>query len=351
MSSLFSPLTLRGLTLRNRVGMSPMCMYSCAGQDGRATDWHFVHYPTRSVGGVGLVIVEASAVEPRGVISPTDLGIWSDDHVAGLSRVTELVHANGAACAIQLAHAGRKAGSFVDPVTKESRLDRVAPSPFTDHPDHDPPTALDDAGIAHTIDLFASAARRAINAGFKAIELHMAHGYLLHEFLSPLSNHRTDSYGGSFPARCKLPLAIVDAVRKLMPDSMPLFARISAVDPEEGGITIEDSVALARELKRYGVDLVDCSSGGITRKGWLRKGPGYQVPFAEAVKRGAGIATAAVGEITSPKQAEEIVASGRADVVLLARELLRNPYWALNAQRELTPEDYHWPTQYRSAIG
>jgi 2,4-dienoyl-CoA reductase-like NADH-dependent reductase (Old Yellow Enzyme family) len=327
-----------------------MCMYSCPDGDGRVTDWHLVHYPTRAVGGVGLLIVEASAVEPRGVISPTDLGIWSDEHVPGLARVVELVRQAGAAAAIQLAHAGRKAGSYIDPVTRESRIERVAPSPFTDHPDHEPPRALDDAGIQRTIDAFVAGARRALAAGFDAIELHMAHGYLLHEFLSPLSNHRTDAWGGSFAARCRLPLAIVDAVRRLMPDAMPLLVRISAVDPEESGWTIEDSVAFARELKQHGVDLVDCSSGGITRKGWMRKGPGYQVAFAEAVRRGAGIASAAVGEITDAKQAEEIVASGRADVVLLARELLRNPYWALHAQRTLAPDGYRWPTQYRSAI-
>lgn len=351
MSALFSPLALRGVTLRNRVGMSPMCMYSCPAGDGCVTDWHLVHYPSRAVGGAGLIIVEASAVEPGGVISPTDLGIWSDDHVPGLARVAELVQRFGACCAIQLAHAGRKAGSFRDPVTGESRIDRVAPSPFTDHPDHDPPTALDTAGIHRTIELFVASARRAIDAGFRAIELHMAHGYLLHEFLSPLSNRRTDEFGGTFANRIRLPLNIVDRVRAIMPDAMPLLVRISAVDPEPNGIAIEDSIAFARELKSHGVDLIDCSSGGITRKGWLRKSTGYQVPFAEAVRQGASIATAAVGEITTPAQAEAIIASGQADVVLLGRELLRNPYWALHAQRELSPESYVWPTPYRSAIG
>jgi 2,4-dienoyl-CoA reductase-like NADH-dependent reductase (Old Yellow Enzyme family) len=353
MSSLFSPFAQRGVTLRNRIVVSPMCQYSCT--DGVATDWHLVHLGTRAVGGAGAVIVEATAVEARGRISPHDVGLWQDAQVEPLTRVTRFLREHGTVAAVQLAHAGRKAGTARpweggEPVPAGAGgWTPVAPSaiPFADG--HPVPVELDVAGLAGIVRAFAAAARRALAAGFELIEVHAAHGYLLHQFLSPLSNRRADRYGGAFENRIRLPLEVVDAVRAVWPERLPLWMRISATDwAEAGGWDLPQTVALARELKKRGVDLLDCSSGGTLPHVKIPAGPGFQVPFAEAVRREAGIATGAVGLITDPRQAEEIVAAGRADVVLLGRQFLRDPYWPLHAAQALAV-DLDWPPQYRRA--
>jgi 2,4-dienoyl-CoA reductase-like NADH-dependent reductase (Old Yellow Enzyme family) len=351
---LFSPLTLRGVTLRNRIGVSPMCQYSSS--DGMANDWHLVHLGARAVGGAGLVITEATAVSPGGRISPWDLGIWSDAHAQALERVVRFIHDRGAVAGIQLAHAGRKA-SVTAPWLGGHALDvadggwrpLVAPSalPFSDRTPV--PDSLDDAGIARVIADFRDAARRARDVGFGVIEIHAAHGYLLHEFLSPLSNHRTDAYGGSLANRARLLLDVVAAVRGVWPDSHPLFVRLSLTDWADGGWDIEQSVKLSRTLAAAGVDLIDCSSGGAVPGVRIPLGPGYQVPLAERVRRESGIAVAAVGLITEPSQADEIIRSGRADLVLLARELLRDPHWPLRAATELGAEG-SWPSPYLRAV-
>jgi 2,4-dienoyl-CoA reductase-like NADH-dependent reductase (Old Yellow Enzyme family) len=352
MSSLFSPLTLRGVTLRNRIVVSPMCEYSST--DGFANDWHLVHLGSRAVGGAGLVITEAAAVVPEGRISPQDLGIWKDEHVAFLARINAFLKAHGAVPGIQLAHAGRKA-STARPWEggRQVGADRggwipVAPSPLPFHEGEAIPIALDHAGIRRVIDAFAAATRRAVLAGFEVVELHAAHGYLLNEFLSPLANHRTDAYGGPFEHRIRLLLEVVEAVRAAMPDGLPLLVRISATDWVEGGWDLPRSVELAKRLKGAGVDLVDCSSGGTSREQKIPVAPGYQVPFAETIRREAGIATGAVGLITEPAQAEAIVAEGKADLVLLARQLLRDPYWPLHAAKALGVK-VEWPLQYQRA--
>jgi 2,4-dienoyl-CoA reductase-like NADH-dependent reductase (Old Yellow Enzyme family) len=351
--TLFSPIAFRSVTLPNRIAVSPMCEYSS--EDGFANDWHLVHLGSRAVGGAGLVITEASAVLPEGRITPHDLGIWKDEHIPMLSRIVEFVHGQGARAGVQLAHAGRKA-SMARPWDGERHLeaaeggweDVAAPSavPFAEH--YARPNELDAAGIARIKQAFAAAAGRALQAGFDVVELHAAHGYLLHEFLSPLSNRRTDEYGGSFENRIRLLVETVDAVRGVWPEHLPLFVRISATDWTDGGWDIEQSVALARVLKQHGVDLVDCSSGGNVAKAAIPAGPGYQVPFAEQVRRDAGIATAAVGLITEAAEADQIVRGGQADLVLLARELLRDPYWPLHAADALEAE-VPWPAQYLRA--
>ncbi|WP_073852438.1 NADPH dehydrogenase NamA [Pontibacter flavimaris] len=353
MSILFSPLTLRGITFKNRIAVSPMCMYSS--QDGFATDWHLVHLGSRAVGGAALVLTEATAVVPEGRISPHDLGIWKEEHIDGLKRITKFITAQGSVPGIQLAHAGRKAshhrpwdgGAAILP-KEENGWQTVAPSaiPFSD--DNPVPHALSLQEIENVIDAFEAAARRSLEAGFKVIELHAAHGYLLHEFYSPLSNQRTDKYGGSFENRIRLLLEVTERVRKVWPGELPLIVRISATDWTEGGWTGEDSVALAKELKNRGVDLIDCSTGGNVPRASIPVGPGYQVPYAEQVKQQAGIPTAAVGMITEARQAEEIVASGQADMVLLARELLRDPYFPMHAALELGAE-HQWAPQYERA--
>ncbi len=345
MLSLFDPLMLRGLTLRNRVGMSPMCMYQARG--GFVSDWHRVHYPTRAVGGVGLVIVEATAVEARGVISPGDLGIWSDDHVEGLSELVRLIGQHGAAPAIQIAHAGRKSGGIE--WEGEEVLDPIGPMAEAFTEKRALPRSMDEREIARVRDAFVTAARRAVAAGFAAIEIHMAHGYLLHSFLSPITNRREDGWGGSFSNRLRFPMLVVEGVRRVMPVEMPLLVRISARDPEPGGWTVEDSALLATELKRRGVDMVDCSSGGATPAGWTNGHPHYQVGLAEHVRRESGIATAAVGVITEAARADELIKRGSCDVVLLGRELLRNPYWTLGAMKSLGVAKPDWPRPYRSA--
>ncbi len=354
MSALFSPLTLRSLTLRNRVGVSPMCQYSS--ENGFATDWHFVHLGAFATGGAGLVISEAIAVTPEGRISPYDLGLWDDAHIPMLRRITEFCRAQGAVMGIQLAHAGRKASArrpWEQPGGAISVADGgwdnvMAPSAVPFAPNFARPHALSIDGIAHVIASFQSAARRAIEAGFQVAELHAAHGYLLHQFLSPIANQRTDQYGGSFDNRVRLLLEVTDAVRAEWPPELPILVRLSATDWADGGWSIEDTVRLAMLLKARGVDVIDCSSGGLAAHQQITIGPGYQVPFARRVREDVGIATAAVGLITEAAQAEEIVASGSADMVLLARALLRNPRWPLMAAHTLGAH-IPWPPQYERA--
>jgi 2,4-dienoyl-CoA reductase-like NADH-dependent reductase (Old Yellow Enzyme family) len=349
MSVLFTPLTLRSLTFRNRIGVSPMCQYSSV--DGLATDWHLVHLGAFATGGAGLVISEAAAVVPEGRISPADLGIWSDAHVPALRRITDFIRAHGAVAGIQLAHAGRKASTkrpwdgsgAVTPA--DGGWPVVAPSALPFSPEYPSPRAMSRDDIAGVITAFAAAAQRALAAGFQVAELHAAHGYLLHEFLSPLSNTRTDDYGGSFDHRIRLLCEVATAVRDVWPDEWPLFVRISATDWADGGWSADESVQLAPRLAMLGVDLIDVSSGGLAAHQQITVGPGYQVPFAARVRREGGIPTAAVGLITEPRQAEAIVASGDADLVLLARELLRNPRWPLEAAHALG-EPGPWPDQY-----
>lgn len=352
MAHLFDPVTVRGLSLPNRVIVSPMCEYSS--QDGFANDWHFVHLGSRAVGGAALVLTEATAVTPEGRISPEDLGLWRDEHAERLAAIVAFVHANGAAAGVQLAHAGRK-GSTKRPWTGTGAVTReaggwepVGPTaePFAD--DYPTPRALDAAGIAGVVDAFRAAAVRAREAGFDVVEVHGAHGYLVHEFLSPLINRRTDAYGGAFDNRIRLCLEIAAAVRAVWPDRLPVFVRLSCTDWVEGGWDVDQTVELARRLASIGVDLIDCSSGGAVSYAKVPIGPGYQVPFAERVRREAGIATGAVGLITGAAQADAIVAGGQADCVLLARELLRDPYWPLRAAAELK-QAAAWPSQYLRA--
>lgn len=340
MTHLFEPFTLKDITLRNRVGVSPMCQYSY--RDGFSNDWQVVHLGTRAAGGVGLVIAEATAVEARGRITPFDVGIWSDAHIEPLQRVTRVIKENGAVAGIQIGHAGRKActgkpwtgGKPVQPDDPDW-WPVVGPSPLAFSPAHQLPEELTVEGI-HTIrEAFVTAAQRSLEAGFEWMEIHGAHGYLLQSFCSPLSNQRADHYGGSFENRVRFLLEVVQAVRGVWPERLPLTARISGYEWVEGGWTLGESVALARLLKAEGVDLVDCSSGGNLASAPVPTEPGYQVFIAEAVRKGAGIPTAAVGLITQAQMAEDIVRNGQADLVLLGRELLRNPYWALQAAKEL----------------
>lgn len=350
---LFTPLKLRDVTLKNRIAVSPMCQYSS--DDGFATDWHLVHLGSRAVGGAALVFTEATAVTPEGRISPQDLGLWKDAHGEQLSRIARFVSAQGAVPGIQLAHAGRK-GSTQAPwigtrsmtVAEGGFAPIFAPSAIPFRPADVVPVALDQAGIDRIVAAFAASARRALSAGFEVIELHVAHGYLLHQFLSPLSNQRTDFYGGSFENRVRIVRETARAVRKVWPERLPLFLRLSATDWAEGGWTIEDSIALSRLLGEDGVDLIDTSSGGLVPGAKIPAGPGYQTGFAERIRREAGIKTGTVGFIRSAVQAEHAIGSGQADLVLLARELLRQPYWPLAAARELKA-DATWPKQYDRA--
>jgi 2,4-dienoyl-CoA reductase-like NADH-dependent reductase (Old Yellow Enzyme family) len=350
---LFTSYQLRDIELRNRIGVSPMCQYSS--EDGFANDWHRVHLGAFATGGAGLVMTEATAVAPEGRISPQDLGIWDDAHIPFLRSITEFVHAQGAVAGVQLAHAGRKAstrrpweGRGAVPPEDGGWEPVWAPSaiPFADGYPH--PDALDEAGMRRVIDAFRASAERTREAGFRVVEVHAAHGYLLHEFLSPLSNQRTDDYGGSFESRMRFPLEVISAVRDVWPERLPLLVRISASDWAEGGSDLEQSVEFARRLREHGVDLVDCSSGGLIPNAKIEVGPGYQVPFAERIRREAEIATAAVGLITEPEQAEAIVREGRADLVLLGRELLRQPRWPFLAAHRLGAEAA-WPPQYERA--
>jgi len=350
---LFSPLRVRGVELRNRIGVSPMCEYSSV--DGFASDWHLVHLGSRAVGGAGLVMTEAAAVTATGRISPYDLGIWDDAHVEPLRRVAAFVAAHGAVPGMQLAHAGRK-GSTARPwegrapvAPEDGGWTPVAPSALPYSERSLVPAELSAAEVAAVPGAFAAAAERALAAGFRWIELHAAHGYLLHTFLSPLSNARQDEWGGSFERRARVVVETVRAVRAAVGEDVPLAVRLSATDWAPGGWSDGDTVALAPLLGEAGADLVDCSSGGLTPAQRVEVGPGYQVGFAEAVRRGSGMLTAAVGLITDPHQADAIVREGRADLVLLARELLRQPYWPLHAARALG-QDAPVPVQYERAF-
>jgi 2,4-dienoyl-CoA reductase-like NADH-dependent reductase (Old Yellow Enzyme family) len=349
---LFDELTIRGVTLRNRIVVSPMCQYSST--DGFATDWHLVHLGSRAVGGASLVFTEACAVSPAGRISPQDLGIWKDEHIEPLARITRFLRDEGTVPGIQLAHAGRK-GSTVRPwegsgAVPESKggWKPVAPSAIPFASGYPMPAALDEKGIQSVVKSFADATRRALEAGFQVIEIHSAHGYLLHEFLSPLSNQRTDSYGGSLENRCRLVREVVSAVREVWPASNPLFVRISATDWIEGGWDLEQSVELVQQLAPLGVDLIDCSSGGIAPGAKIPIHAGYQVQFAREIRHEVDILTGAVGLITSAAQADAILREESADVVLLAREFLRHPYWPLEVARELG-FPVSWPVQYLRA--
>jgi 2,4-dienoyl-CoA reductase-like NADH-dependent reductase (Old Yellow Enzyme family) len=367
--ALFDPLELRGVTLRNRIGLSPMCMYSCDALDGVPHAFHLQHLASRAAGGCGLVITEATAVDHRGRISLADAGIWNDDQAGGWQPIAAAIADLGAVPCIQLAHAGRKAGTrvpwaergplpdeeFSDGVHGPQELHPVGPSAIPFAEGWRTPHELAPVELINLASAWAAAASRAVNAGFQVVELHMAHGYLLHSFLSPLTNRRTDAYGGELAGRMRFPLLVAEAVREKLPDSMPLLVRISATDWAEGGWNIEESVIFASRLKRCGVDLITCSSGGAVRQGrhapvTYSVEPGYQVPFAERIRQETGIATAAVGLITEPRHAEQIVAGGQADVVLLGRELLRNPYWPQHAAAELGA-DPPWPKQYAWAVG
>jgi len=344
MPNLFSPLTLRGLTLRNRIMMSPMCMYSAA-EDGQATDWHLAHYVARAAGGIGLVVAEATAVEPRGRISRNDLGLWDDAQIDPLARIARLVQAEGAAMGVQLAHAGRKAFSSEKGHGPQVT---VAPSALPFDEGWREPHELDEDDIAQIAAAWQSAAARALAAGLDLIEIHAAHGYLGHQFLSPLANRRADAYGGPLAHRMRFLLEVTEAVRRAWPPDKPLSVRVSVTDWADGGLTPDEVVVVTRELGRRGVDLIDCSSGGILPASPPAIGPGYQVPFAEQIRREAGIATAAVGLIATPELADEIVRNGRADLVAMGRELLRNPCWPLHAARVLG-HDVAWPRQYQRA--
>ena len=332
--ALFTPFTIKNVTLKNRIVMSPMCMYSCSKQDGKVTDWHMTHYSSRAVGQVGLIILEATAVTPQGRISPYDLGIWSDDHIEGLKKLVDLCHEFGSKVGIQLAHAGRKA--VIDgPI--------IAPSAIPFDEKSKTPEAMTVDQIKETVEAFKQAARRAKEAGFDVIEIHAAHGYLINQFLSPLANRRNDEYGGDRDGRYRLLSEVIDAVKTVWEG--PLFVRVSANDYAEGGNTPDDYVYFAKKMKAQGVDLIDCSSGAVV-PAKIDAYPGYQVPYAEKIRREAEIATGAVGLILNAAQAEEILKNGRADLIFLARELLRDPYWPYRAAKELRTK-IEGPVQYQ----
>lgn len=353
---LFQPYQLRDLTLRNRLAVSPMCQYSCEARDGLATTWHLVHLGSRAVGGAGLIFTEAAAVSPEGRISPEDLGFWSDAHAHALQPTIDFVHGQGAAIGVQLAHAGRKA-STTRPwdghrgvSDTEGGWTPIAPSPLPFNPTYRVPREMTEQDIRDVVTAFGAAAARADASGFDVIELHAAHGYLLHEFMSPLSNKRADRYGGSLDNRIRLALDVAEAIRANWPDGKPVFLRLSATDWTPNGWDVGDSVYLAAALARRGVDVIDCSSGGLDAGQRIASGPGYQVPFAERIRREAGIATAAVGLITAAEQAETILERGQADLIVMAREFLRDPYFPLHAAKTLgVPEAGAWPVQYERA--
>jgi len=353
MAHLFDSLVIRDLKFANRVFVSPMCQYSSA--DGYANDWHLVHLGSRAVGGAGLVLTEATAVLPEGRISPQDLGIWSDDHIEPLARIVRFIHEQGSVAGMQLAHAGRKASTY-KPWAGQGKIPEseggwnkvVAPSAVAFADRYPLPQAASQQEIQAIVAAFGEAARRACEAGFRVVEIHAAHGYLIHEFLSPLSNRRTDAYGGSFENRTRILREIVAAVRRSWPERAPLFVRISATDWVDGGWDIQQSIELARQVKELGVDLIDCSSGGNAAQATIPVGPGYQTPFAERIRKESGVMTGALGMITSPVQAEHILATGQADAVIIAREMLRDPYWPLRAARELG-QAISWPVQYLRA--
>jgi len=352
MSKLLSSLSIKGVTLRNRIVVSPMCQYSSV--DGFANDWHLVHLGSRAIGGASLIIQEATAVSPEGRITPADQGIYKDEHIEKLQSINRFIHQHDSVAGIQLAHAGRKA-SCATPGNGGKQLKSdggswrtIAPSAIAFNPDDDAPQALDTDGIKKIIGDFKAAARRAVQAGYKVVELHAAHGYLVHQFLSPLSNHRTDNYGGSFENRIRLLMEIVNAVKEVWPQNLPLLVRISATDWADGGWNVEEAVQLSALLKQAGVDLIDCSSGGLVPYAKIPLGPGYQVAFAERIKRETGILTGAVGMITEVQQAEDILTNEQADLIFIARASLRDPYFALHAAKQLG-DDIAWPLQYQRA--
>jgi 2,4-dienoyl-CoA reductase-like NADH-dependent reductase (Old Yellow Enzyme family) len=352
MISLFTPLTIREVLLKNRIVVSPMCQYSAI--DGVPNDWHLVHLGSHAVGGAGAVIVEATAVSPEGRISPGDLGLWNEEQLSWFARINQFVETQGSVPGIQLAHAGRKA-SHQRPwdgghalLPGEGNWQTLAPSAIPFKESDPAPRAMDRNDIEKLLEDFKAAARRALAAGFRIIEIHAAHGYLLNEFLSPISNQRTDEYGGSFENRVRLIIQVIDSVRQVWPTEFPLFIRISATDWVEGGWTIDDSVRLASLIKNKEVDLVDCSSGGLSPLQQIPASPLYQVPFAERIKKESGILTGAVGLINTAQEAEQVVADGKADLVFMARQLLRDPYFPLHAAKELGV-DVPWPVQYLRA--
>jgi 2,4-dienoyl-CoA reductase-like NADH-dependent reductase (Old Yellow Enzyme family) len=352
MSNLFSTFTLRDVEFRNRVFVSPMCQYSS--RDGLPNEWHLVHLGSRAVGGAGLVMVEATGVSPEGRISPGDTGIWSDDHASAFRPIASFIKSQGAVAGIQLAHAGRKASTDVPwrggkPLKEsEGGWQPLAPSALPFAEGHPMPLEMSLKDIEEVAQQFADAAQRSLDAGFEVIEIHMAHGYLLHEFLSPLSNRRGDEYGGSLEARAQLPLKVAEVVRGVCPASLPVLVRISATDWADGGWDLQQSVQFSRWLKELGVDLIDCSSGGLVPGVKIPVGPGYQTSFAAVIRRETGLATGAVGMITEAGQAEQIISSGDADAVFLARAMLRDPYWPLHAAKALGV-DVPWPAQYGRA--
>lgn len=352
MANLFEPLQIKGIQFKNRIFVSPMCEYSSI--DGFSNDWHLVHLGSRAVGGAGLIITEATAVSPEGRITPDDLGLWKDEHIEGLERIVSFIESQGSVAGVQLAHAGRKAsndspwkGGHFLPIEKGG-WQTVAPDKIPFREDEPEPIALDKAGIEKVKSDFKAAAVRSLKVGFKVIEIHAAHGYLLHEFFSPLSNKRADEYGGSFENRIRLLIEVTESVQEVWPRDLPLFVRISATDWTEGGWTIEESVELAKILKSKGVDLIDCSTGGNVPHAKIPVGPGYQLQFAETIKKETGILTGAVGMITTAEQSEEIVSSGKADAVIIARQFLRDPYFPLHAAKKLGV-DVKWPVQYDRA--
>ena len=351
MAQLNQALTIKSVTIKNRIGMPPMCQYSAI--DGLANDWHFLHYGTRAVGGAGLIILEATGVAPEGRITPFDLGIWNDEQIVGLQILTELIHEHGAVAGIQIGHAGRKA-SHDAPANGSAQLPAddsgwvtVAPSAIPFDPNETAPVELDQTGIKAIISQFKAAAHRAKQAGFKVLELHGAHGYLIHQFLSPLSNHRTDEYGGSFENRIRFLLEIIDAVKSVWPADLPLLVRLSATDWAEDGWNVEETVKLCSILREMGVDMIDCSSGGNIFNAKMAIGPGYQIPFSEAIRK-TGVLTATVGLITTAEQVHSILQEEKADMVFLGRELLRNPYFPLLSTLK-TDTEIDWPTQYLRA--
>jgi len=349
MSILLSPLTIKDVVLRNRIVVPPMCQYSAV--DGFANNWHLVHYGSRATGGAGLIIQEATAVSPEGRISPDDLGLWKNEQVEKLKEITTFIHGQGAVAGIQLAHAGRKAG-WGSPWKggKQLKLEEggwktVAPSAVAYYPEDGAPEALDLAGIQKVTSDFGSAAARALQAGFRVLEIHAAHGYLVHQFFSPLTNHRNDQYGGSFENRIRLLLEIIEVVKNVWPENLPLFVRISVTDWADGGWNPEEAVKLVVILKELGVDLIDCSSGGLVTTQKIALSPGYQVHLADKIRKESGILTSAVGLITSAQQSEDILQSGAADLIMFGRLFLREPYFALKAAAELKDE-IEWPCQY-----
>jgi 2,4-dienoyl-CoA reductase-like NADH-dependent reductase (Old Yellow Enzyme family) len=353
MSKLFSPIKIQNIELKNRIAVSPMCQYSSI--NGFPSDWHLVHLGSRAVGGAGLILTEATAVSLEGRISPDDAGIWNEEQVNAYKKITSFIKSQNSVSGIQLAHAGRKASTYSPwKGSGEVKVENggwitLAPSPIPFSENFPHPKEMSEEDVQLVIDQFTKAAKRSIEAGFEVIELHFAHGYLVHEFYSPISNKRKDKYGGNLENRCRFAIEIAKSVRETIPDGTPLFARISSTDWVENGWDIDQSIKLAKWLKEVGVDLIDCSSGGNVTKAQIPIGPGYQIPFAEKIKKEAKILTGGVGLITTAEQAEEIISSEKADIVLLAREMLRDPYWALHAAKKLNVDLTDWPKQYLRA--